>query len=89
MGGRPGARSLVAARDVALLSVTAPAIGWATGDVSLEPDELRADDRRPFAVRVVPPATVSWDPGEAGPFLAAALGALERAGEVHPGTRLP
>ena len=88
MGGRPGARSLVAARDVALLSVTAPAIGWATGDVSLEPDELRADDRRPFAVRVVPPATVSWDSGEAGPFLAAALGALERAGEVHPGTAL-
>lgn len=86
VAGRPGARSLVAPRDVALLAVAAPAAGWATGEVSLEPDELRADDRRPFAVRVVVPATVSWDPAETGPFLAAALGALARAGQVHPGT---
>jgi hypothetical protein len=84
--GRAGPRALVAPRDVALLSVTAPSAGWAAGEVSLEPDELRADDRRAFAVRVVTPATVSADPGETGPFLAAALGALARAGQIHPGT---
>ena len=86
VGGRAGARSLVTARDVALLPVTTPSAGWVAGEVSLEPDELRADDRRPFAVRVVLPATVSWDPAETGPFLAEALGALARAGQVHPGT---
>jgi hypothetical protein len=83
--GRPGARSLVAARDVALLAAAAPVAGWAAGEVTLEPDELRADDRRPFAVRVVAPATVSSDPAEAGPFLTAALSALARAGQVRPG----
>jgi hypothetical protein len=83
--GRTGARSLAAPRDQALLSVAAPAAGWAAGEVSLEPDELRADDRRPFAVRVVAPAVVSWDPAEAGPFLAEALGSLARAGQVRPG----
>ena len=76
----------MAQRDVAGLPVTAAAAGWAAGEVSLEPDELRADDRRPFAVRIVPPATVSWDSAETGPFLAEALRALARAGQIHPGT---
>jgi hypothetical protein len=84
--GHAGARALVAARDVTLLPVAAPVAGWAAGEVSIEPDELRADDRRPFAVRVVPPATVSWDAVETGPFLAEALGALARAGQIRPGT---
>ena len=83
--GREAARSLVAPRDVALLAVPAPAAGWAAGAVSLEPDELRADDDRPFAVRVVAPAAVSFDPSEVGPFLADALGALERAGQARGG----
>jgi len=85
LGGRAGARSLVAARDVASLTVAAPEPGWAVGEVALDPDELRADDRRPFAVRVVAPAAVAWDPAETGPFLAEALGALARAGQVRAG----
>jgi hypothetical protein len=83
--GRAGARSLAAPRDLALLTVSAPSAGWAAGEVSLEPDELRADDRRPFAVRIVSPAAVSWDPAETGPFLSEALGSLARAGQVRPG----
>jgi len=85
LGGRAGGRALVAAPDVATLGVTAPLAGWAAGEVDLEPDELRADDGRPFAVRVVPPATVAWDSAEAGPFLGAALGSLARAGQVRAG----
>jgi len=84
--GREGARALVAPRDVALLPVTAPAAGWSAGEVSLEPDELRADDSRPFAVRVVAPAAVSFDSAETGPFLAVALGSLVRAGQARPGS---
>ena len=84
--GREGARALVAPRDVAQLKVTAAAPGWDAGQVSLEPDELRADDARPFAVRVVAPAVVSLDSAAAGPFVATALGALERAGQARAGT---
>ena len=84
--GREEARALVAPRDVALLPVTAPAAGWDAGAVSLEPDELRADDSRPFAVRIVAPAAASLDTAEAGPFVAAAVAALVRAGQVRPGS---
>jgi hypothetical protein len=84
--GREGARALVAPRDVAQLKVTAAAPGWDAGQVSLEPDELRADDARPFAVRVVAPAVVSLDSAAAGPFVATALGALERAGQARAGS---
>jgi len=62
-------------------SVTA---GWWVGEAALEPDELRADDRRPFAWRVAPPARVTAT-AEAGPFAAAALSVLEEGKRVVPG----
>jgi len=90
VGGKPGGRALVTAGDVAAIAATAPGTGWIAGDVQLEPDELRADDRRPFAVRVVAPAEVRVD-GQAdlGGFVAEVLRTLAAAGQLRlggPGT---
>jgi hypothetical protein len=83
--GRSGARALAAAGgDVVLAPPLAPPLapGWHTGVVTLEPDELRADDERPFAVRVAPPAVVSIS-GDPGPFVGEALGVLAANGRVR------
>jgi len=58
--------------------------GWWIGDAMLEPDELRADDRRPFAWRVAPPARVMATPG-AGGFVTAALAVLREGKRVTDG----
>ena len=58
--------------------------GWWVGEAALEPDELRADDRRPFAWRVAPPARVTATPG-AGRFVAAALAVLREGKRVTDG----
>lgn len=72
----------------ASLSIALPlqslAPGWWVGEAQLEPDELRADDRRPFAWRVAPPARVLGTPG-AGSFVSAALGVLQEGKRVVPG----
>jgi hypothetical protein len=54
-------------------------------EAQLDPDELRADDRRLFAWRVAPPAAVTAET-RTGPFLAAALAVLREAGRVAAGT---
>jgi len=85
-------RGASAARGLAALgaAVTVPlpaqsiASGWWTGEAALEPDELRADDRRPFVWRVAPPGRVTATPG-AGPFVAAALAVLRDARRVGDG----
>jgi len=61
--------------------------GWWVGEAALEPDELRADDRRPFAWRVAPPARVTATPG-AGPFVTAALGVLRDARRIVDGSEV-
>jgi hypothetical protein len=58
--------------------------GWWVGEAALEPDELRADDRRLFVWRVASPARVMATAG-AGPFVAAALGVLREARRVSDG----
>jgi hypothetical protein len=58
--------------------------GWWVGEAALEPDELRADDRRPFAWRVAPPAKVMAPPS-AGSFVAAALAVLQAGRHVLDG----
>jgi len=58
--------------------------GWRVGEVVLDPDELRADDRRLFAWRVARPARVTAQPGT-GPFVAAALGVLVGARRIDHG----
>jgi hypothetical protein len=54
------------------------------GEAALDADELLADDRRPFAWRVAPPAAVTAL-GGAGPFVAAALAVLVQGQRARPG----
>ena len=77
-GGRAGASLSIA---LPLQSLTP---GWWVGEAQLEPDELRADDRRPFVWRVAPPARVLGTPG-AGSFVGAALGVLQEGKRVVTG----
>jgi hypothetical protein len=58
--------------------------GWWVGEALLEPDELRADDRRPFAWRVAPAARVTATAG-AGGFVAAALAVLREGNRIRDG----
>ncbi len=79
-------RAARAARSAVTVSLPAQSLtaGWWVGEASLEPDELRADDRRPFAWRVAPPARVMAT-AEAGSFAAAALSVLQEGKRVVPG----
>lgn len=84
--GRDAGRALAApGMSVSLaLPPSPPAPGWWVGEAELEPDELRADDRRPFIWRVAPPARVTAG-ATAGPFVAAALAVLRDARRVTDG----
>jgi hypothetical protein len=86
IGSREVGRALAPSGDGAAVSVSLPAEtpGWWTGAALLEPDELRADDRRPFVWRVAPPARVSLGP-TAGAFLVTALRVLRDARRVAEG----
>lgn len=64
----------------------APAVhGWTAGVIELPPDELRADDVRPFALHVGPAPSVVVDPS-AGPFARTAVAALAADGRVREGS---
>jgi len=86
IGGRAGGSAMMAPGDRAAIAAPASGAGYFAGEVQIEPDELRADDRRPFAVRVVAPAAVvveaQSDPGR---FVALALATLAGAGQVRLG----
>jgi hypothetical protein len=84
--GRSGARALGGPGDEVALAAPRAESGWRRGEVELEADELRADDRRPFAVRVVAPAGVTLEPAaDLGPFLREAVAVLTEGGQVHAG----
>ncbi len=86
--GEIAGRGLATPREGSVVTVSLPAQslapGWWVGEAALEPDELRADDRRPFAWRVAPPARVTATPA-AGGFVAAALLVLREAHRVAEG----
>lgn len=86
VGARDVARALATPGAGAAVSVALPVerAGWWAGEALLEPDELRADDARPFVWRVAPPARVALGPA-AGPFLATALSVLRDARRVTDG----
>ena len=84
VGGRPGSRALAVPGGDVELGAPALTPGWHTGVVSVPPDELRADDARPIAVRVVAPAGVSAG-ADLGTFATEALGVLAAAGRVRLG----
>ena len=84
--GREVARTVAAPGDAFAVRVTAQRPGWYEGAVELEPDELRGDDRRPFAVRVAAPAGVAVERGaDLGRFVDDGLAALAAGGQVVPG----
>jgi hypothetical protein len=56
--------------------------GWIMGSVEVDPDALRADDRRYFAFRVRPPVRTSGL-GIAGAFVDEALRVLEESGRIR------
>ncbi|HVO36068.1 MAG TPA: BatA domain-containing protein [Gemmatimonadales bacterium] len=87
MAGRAGGRAMMGPGDVAALAVPVPGPGYVAGEVQIEPDELRADDRRPFAARVVAPATVvASAQAEPGRFVNEALQTLAAAGQIRLGS---
>jgi aerotolerance regulator-like protein len=85
--GRDLARGLAAPGATVTLPFADPGPGWWVGEVSLEPDELRSDDRRLVVWHSVPPARVRADPA-AGPFAAAALAVLQAAHRVSDGVEV-
>jgi Aerotolerance regulator N-terminal len=82
--GRDVARALAAPGSTVSLTLPPRGVGWWVGEAALDADELRADDRRPFAWRVAAPARVRVLP-EAGPFVAAALAVLAQGQRTAPG----
>jgi len=86
IGGREVGRAL--ATPGSTVSITLPSLGpgWWVGEVVLDADELRADDRRLLVWRVAPPARVAAPPSAGGgPFVAAALAVLEEGKRVRGG----
>jgi len=82
--GREVGRALAAPGSTVSISLPPLGPGWWVGELLLEPDELRADDRRLFVWRVAPPARVAVLRGvEGGPFVAAALAVLEQGERVR------
>lgn len=87
INGREVARALVSPGVTATLALPPLHPAWWTGELALEPDELRADDTRRLAWRVAPPARVTATP-EAGSFVAAALAVLREGGRAEVGAGL-
>jgi hypothetical protein len=75
LGTRPPRQALAQAGGAAVLAIPGVPSGWWDAEASLDPDELRLDDRRVGVVRVAPVARVNWD--SAGRFAAAACEVLE------------
>lgn len=82
----PGNERTGTSRAAVTVSLPAQSLapGWWGGEAALEPDELRADDHRPFAWRVSPPARVMATAG-AGSFVAAALAVLQEGRRISDG----
>jgi hypothetical protein len=79
--GRVAAAASAPVDAAVLLPFPARQAGLATGWVELDPDALRIDDRRYFAVLVEPPPTVGL--GEPLPFVDEALEVLAAAGRIR------
>ncbi|HYK11633.1 MAG TPA: BatA domain-containing protein [Gemmatimonadales bacterium] len=77
-------RGLAAPGDTLAIALPVAPVGWWTGAVDLEADELRGDDRRLFVQRVHPPARVTAA-ASAGPFVNAALDVLREAERIADG----
>lgn len=92
-GSRPVAVSFSGGRSHQLLvpvgghgtvRVPSPGPGWWQLEARLDPDELRADDRRVASVRVAPPARVAWQ--AAGQYASTAAQVLAQNGRIAAGS---
>jgi hypothetical protein len=82
LNGRTLARGTASAGDPVVSVHAAPAArGWVAGSVSIEPDELRADDIRHFALWIGPPPIIAVD-SSAGPFVRDAIATLVSTGRA-------
>ena len=61
LGNRPARQALGHAGKATSVNLSGGPTGWWELSAELDPDELRADDRRVMAVRVAALARVNWD----------------------------
>jgi hypothetical protein len=84
LNGRTFARGTAAPNEEVTVHASPPERGWLAGTVELEPDELAADNVRPFAVWIGPAPGVTVSPG-AGPFVKNAIDVLRTSQRVVDG----
>jgi hypothetical protein len=84
MDGEERARAIGSAGAPVVLPVERYGTGWLAGVVRVDPDELRADDQRWFAVRATSPVAVRADV-PLGPFVTEGLDVLIEAGRLRSG----
>ncbi|HEY3285796.1 MAG TPA: BatA domain-containing protein [Gemmatimonadaceae bacterium] len=84
LGSTTLARGTVAGGGTIEAAAAPAARGWTSGVIELPPDELRADDARPFALHVGPAPAARVD-ASAGAFARTALAALAADGRVREG----
>jgi hypothetical protein len=87
VGKNATARGTVAPGNDILVRLDPSERGWLAGVVEIEPDELRADDQRHFAVHVGAAPEVVADPA-AGPFARTAVDALVQDGRFAHGNTI-
>ncbi|HJU89146.1 MAG TPA: VWA domain-containing protein [Gemmatimonadaceae bacterium] len=84
LDGRTLARGSVTRDEEAMVRAAPAERGWVAGTVELEPDELRGDDVRHFAVWIGPAPGVAVHPSS-GTFAQSAVDALVQAERAAPG----
>ncbi|MBI3567042.1 MAG: BatA domain-containing protein [Gemmatimonadetes bacterium] len=84
VGTRATARGTAAPGSDIVVRLEPPERGWLAGTVELEPDELRGDDQRFFAVHVGAAPAVVAEAG-AGAFARTAVDALAQSGRIAKG----
>lgn len=87
LDGRSAARGSVAGASPLVARLQPTQRGWIGGSVELEPDELRGDDLRYFAVHVGEPPAITAD-ATSGAFLRGAVDALVEGGRARRGSAL-
>jgi hypothetical protein len=86
LGDRPARQGLASAGGKATIALPGGPGGWWPLIAELDPDELRADDRRHGLVRVAPVARARCD--RAGPYVVAACEVLAANRRMVPGDEL-